>query len=99
MATERRRAATRDRRHHLELVEADMAGIGFVPRRSMVAQDIRDLQRWTRHDAVTPAAGPCGSSRVSAARDDRAGSRWRGSCWWRPARRARSYQPWHVRAK
>jgi hypothetical protein len=26
-----------------------MAGVGSAPRRSMAAEDIRDLQRWTRH--------------------------------------------------
>ena len=26
-----------------------MAGIGFTPRRSMAAENIRDLQPWTRH--------------------------------------------------
>ena len=26
-----------------------MAGIGAAPRRSVVAEDIRDLQRWTGH--------------------------------------------------
>ena len=26
-----------------------MAGIGFAPCRSMAAEDIRDLQSWTRH--------------------------------------------------
>jgi len=26
-----------------------MAGIGLAPRRSMAAEDIRDLQCWTRH--------------------------------------------------
>ena len=44
MAAERRRAAALDRRHHLHLAEADMAGIGATPRRSVVAEDIRDLQ-------------------------------------------------------
>lgn len=34
-----------------------MTGIGFAPRRSVLAEDIRDLQRWTRH-----------SSRVSGGR-------------------------------
>jgi hypothetical protein len=43
------RAAALDRRHHLELVEADMAGIGPAPRRAVAAEDVRDLQRWTRH--------------------------------------------------
>ena len=50
MATERCRAAVLDRRHHLELVEADMAGIGPAPCRAVAAEDVRDLQRWTRHD-------------------------------------------------
>ena len=47
MAAERCRAAALDRRHHLELAEADMAGIGLAPRRSMAAEDIRNLQPWT----------------------------------------------------
>ena len=57
MAAERRRAAALDRRHHLQLVEADMAGIGPTPRRPVVAEDIRDLQRWTRHCARALQAG------------------------------------------
>src|SRR5262249_51322894 len=74
MPAESRSAAARDRAHHLQLIEADVAAVGVTPRRPTVAEDVRDLQRWTRHGAVTPAVGPCGSSRVSAARDDRAGS-------------------------
>ena len=38
-----------DGRHHLELVEADVPGIGRTPCRTVVAEDIRNLQRWTRH--------------------------------------------------
>jgi hypothetical protein len=49
MTAERCRAAVLDRRHHLELLEADMAGIGLTPCRSMVAEGIRDLQSWARH--------------------------------------------------
>jgi hypothetical protein len=49
MAAECRRAAALDRRHDLELTEAHTAGVGFTPRRSMAAEDIRDLHRWTRH--------------------------------------------------
>ena len=49
MAAERRRAAALDRRHDLQLAEAHMTGVGFTPRRSMVAEDIRNLQPWTRH--------------------------------------------------
>src|SRR5260370_15569058 len=47
MAAERCRAAALDRRHHLELAEAHMAGIGLAPCRSMAAENIRDLQRRT----------------------------------------------------
>ena len=49
MTAERCRAAVLDRRHHLELLEADMAGIGLAPCRSMVAENIRDLQCRARH--------------------------------------------------
>ena len=49
MAAERRRAAALDRAHDLHLAEADMAGISAPPRRPVVAEDIRDLQRWTGH--------------------------------------------------
>ena len=42
-----------------------MAGIGLTPRRPMVAEDIRDLQRGTGHDAsaVMPAAWASGGQR------------------------------------
>ena len=49
MSAERRRAAAFDRTHDLHLAEADMAGVGFAPRRPVVAEDIRDLQCWTGH--------------------------------------------------
>ncbi len=49
MATELCRAAPLDRAHHLHLVETDVAGIDRTPCRSMVTEDIRDLQRWTGH--------------------------------------------------
>jgi hypothetical protein len=49
VTAKRRRAAVLDRRHHLELAEADMAGIGPAPCRAVAAEDVRDLQRWTRH--------------------------------------------------
>src|SRR6266852_5028641 len=49
--------AVLDRRHHLELAEADMAGIGLAPCRSVAAQDIRDLQRWTGQDVGRYAGG------------------------------------------
>src|SRR5260370_29501225 len=49
MAAERCRAAVLDRRHHLELAEAHMAGISLTPCRSMAAEDLRDLQLWSCH--------------------------------------------------
>ena len=50
MPAESRRAAAFDRRHHLQLPEAHMAGVGLAPRRSVVAEDIRDFQNRTPHD-------------------------------------------------
>src|SRR5215467_13813489 len=58
MAAESRRAAVLDRRHHLELAEADMAGIGLTPCRSMAAEDIRDLQSRARHPRRALAGRP-----------------------------------------
>ena len=49
MPTERRRAAALDGRHHLQLVEADVTGIGRTPCRPVLAEDIRDLQLRTGH--------------------------------------------------
>src|SRR2546423_1631339 len=49
MAAEGCRAAALDRRHHLQLTEAHMAGVGLTPRQSMAAEDIRDLQCRARH--------------------------------------------------
>src|SRR5215467_9256599 len=61
MAAERCRAAVLDRRHHLELAETDVAGIGLTPCRSLAAENIRDLQhrtghrrRWLRRQRVFP---------------------------------------------
>src|SRR5207245_3295364 len=50
MATERSRAAALDRTHDLELVEAHMTGVGHTPRRSEVAEDIRDFESGTDHE-------------------------------------------------
>ena len=35
-----------------------MAGVGFAPSRSMAAEDIRDLQSWTRGRALGRRRGP-----------------------------------------
>ena len=53
-----------------------MAGIGLTPSRAVVAEDIRDLQRWTGHAApLTPAASSCALLGALCARSaGRAGS-------------------------
>jgi len=51
MAAESRRAATLDGRHHLQLAEAHVTGVGATPRWPVVAEDIRDLQSRTCHAA------------------------------------------------
>ena len=56
IAAQPRRAAGFDGRHHLELVEADMAGIGGTPCRTVIAEDVRDLQSGLRH-GIGPLAG------------------------------------------
>ena len=67
MAAESRRAAALDGGHHLQLAEADMAGVGSAPGSTVRAENIRDLQRWTGHERrrVTRAAPSSSSARVS----------------------------------
>ena len=45
MPTQRRRSATLDRRHDLELAEAHMAGVGGTPSRPAMAENVRHLDR------------------------------------------------------
>jgi hypothetical protein len=49
MSAASRRAAALDGRHDLQLAEAHMAGVGAAPCRPVGAEDIRDLERRTRH--------------------------------------------------
>jgi len=51
MAAEHRRAAALDGGHDFQLGEAHVAGVGLAPGSAMGAEDIRDLQRWTGHEA------------------------------------------------
>src|SRR6266478_6636238 len=51
MPAERRRAAALDGRHHLQLAEAHVTGVGVTPRRSVAAEDIRHLERRAGQDA------------------------------------------------
>ena len=50
MSAERDGAALFDRRHHLELAQAYMPGIGFPPVDSMAMKDVCDLQLRAGHD-------------------------------------------------
>src|SRR6202162_1153656 len=61
---ESRGAAALDGAHHLQLVEADVTAIGVTPSRPVIAEDIRDLQRWPPHGSavVMPAAPPSSGS-------------------------------------
>ncbi len=47
MAAERCDAAVLDGTHDFELAEADMAAGGMTPSSAVIAENIRDLQRWT----------------------------------------------------
>src|SRR3954447_494774 len=49
MAAEGGRTALLDGRHHLELIEAHMPGIGLAPSGAMVMKDVRDLQPRAAH--------------------------------------------------
>jgi hypothetical protein len=49
MAAERRRATAFDSAHNLELVEADVTGIGYPPCRTVIAENIRDFQGRAQH--------------------------------------------------
>src|SRR6202045_2553387 len=61
MAAERRRAAALDRTHHLQLLEAHMPAVGLTPGRTMVAENVRDLQSWSSHAWRGYGAGGSGS--------------------------------------
>ena len=49
MAAEREAAALLDRRHDLQLAEAQVSPLVLAPRRPVIAEDIRDLQGGTVH--------------------------------------------------
>ena len=59
MAAEGCGAAGLDRRHHLELAETEMAGMGRTPGGAMTMEDVGDLQRRAAHRRrVTRPAAP-----------------------------------------
>src|ERR1700739_3341566 len=68
IAAERRRATALDRTHHLQLVEADMPAVGLTPSRTVIAEDVRDLQSWSSHGRRRYAAGGSSVSRLARLR-------------------------------
>ena len=49
MPAKGRRAAALDRAHHLHLRMGEMAAHGTTPCGTVIAENLRDLQRWTAH--------------------------------------------------
>src|ERR1700737_5083006 len=49
MPAERSRATALDRTHHLQLLEAHMPAVGLAPGRTVIAENVRDLQSWSSH--------------------------------------------------
>ena len=56
VSAERGRATGLDRRHDLQLGEADVTGVGLAPRRPVGAKDVGDLQGRPRHAALVRRA-------------------------------------------
>src|SRR5258706_14276617 len=52
VSAKRCRAAGLYSRHGLQLAEGHMARIGLAPGRPMAAEDVRNLERGTRHDRI-----------------------------------------------
>ena len=68
MAAERRRTTALDRTHHLQLIEAHMPAVGFTLGRTVVAENVRDLQSWSSHDRRRYGAGGPALSRFARRR-------------------------------
>src|SRR5271163_3424095 len=88
MPAECGRAALLDRRHHLELTQAHMPGIGSAPVGSMAMKDICDLRPRAAHGR--PAMSRVSASPRSMVRAGRVGSLRPGSWYWRRGCKA----PW-----
>ena len=56
VAAERGSATGLDRRHHFQLGEAHVTGVGLSPRRPMGAKDVGDLEGGPRHAALVSRA-------------------------------------------
>src|SRR5208337_317287 len=71
VAAERQRAEALACNHHLQLVEAHMAAVGFAPSGTVLAEDVRGLQDWSNHDRRRYRAGGFSVSRFACL--------WRGA--------------------
>src|SRR6202167_5921046 len=68
MAAERRRTTALDRTHHLQLVEAHMPAVVLTPGRTVVAENVRDLQSWSSHGRRRYGSGGSALSRFARRR-------------------------------
>src|ERR1700681_4462791 len=68
MAAERRRTTALDRTHHLQLVKAHMPAVGLTPGRTVVAENVRDLQSWSSHGRRRYGSGGSALSRFARRR-------------------------------
>src|ERR1700746_1446410 len=68
ISAERRRATALDRTHHLQLVEAHMPAVGLTPSRTMIAENVRDLQSWSSHGRRRYGAGGSAVARFARLR-------------------------------
>ena len=68
MAAERRGTTALDRTDHLQLIEAHMSAVGLTPSRTVVAENVRDLQSWSSHGRRRYGAGGSALSRFARRR-------------------------------
>ncbi len=86
MAAERRRAAGSDRRHDLELAEAQMPAMACREGVAMPVQDIRDLEKRPRHAGRGTSRRRRGRQQRERARRPRGSSSAPRACRWRSCR-------------
>src|ERR1700745_4163506 len=65
ISAERRRATALDRTHHLQLVETHLPAVGLTPSRTVIAENVRDLQSWSSHGRRRYGAGGASVSRLA----------------------------------
>src|SRR5262249_30080712 len=68
ISAQRRGATALERPHHLQLVEAHMPAVGLTPSRTVIAENVRDLQGWSSHGRRRYAAGGSSVSRLARLR-------------------------------